>query len=507
MRIIPFKVPLPNLNSGPVFFDNSSSSGYEASLSTYNWSHTFSGTNRGVIINVSIFATGSVSSIDVGGVTATFVRSDTNGVYINEVWRAENPGTGAKTITVTLSASLTSIATASSWVGVDQNNMVEANNGANGSGTDATVAVTTLSNNTYVVAGVSTADTTITETSPLRERQNSTGALGTGAIGDSIIKVTAGSVTTTWTDIAALQSWAIGAVALKPYPATISPTTVFDSVTIAETVTATLVNNVNVFDSATIAESVTISEASKANVFDSVNVSESITAQLVETASVFDSATISESTTPQLVNTASVFDSVNVSESITLQLVNTANVFDSVNISENITIQPYELVTSIFDSVTISESVSLQLVSNTGTVFDSITIAETTSSQLVNIVSVFDSVTVAESTTPQLVNTVNIFDSVTIAETTTPQLVNAISVFDSATISEDTIVTLPAAGVFTVNVSDNIQVSESITVSIPVGTITFSVGDDILVSETITVSIPGVAVTNISLRMMMGMGN
>ena len=219
--LIPFRIRFPYLFAGPVFFDNASSSGYEASLSTYNWSHTFTGTNRGVIIDVSIFATGSVTSIDVGGSAATFVRTDTNGVYINEVWRLENPPSGTQTITVNLSASLTSIASASSWIGVDQTNMVEADNGANGSGGDATVNVTTVSNNTYVVAGVSTADTAINPVSPLRQRQNNSGALGSGVIGDSIIKVTAGAVTTAWTDIAALQSWAIGAVALKPFTAAV----------------------------------------------------------------------------------------------------------------------------------------------------------------------------------------------------------------------------------------------------------------------------------------------
>src|SRR3972149_2716545 len=100
MSVIPFRVRFPYLFSGPVFFNNASSSGYQASLSTYNWSHTFSGSNRGVIVNVSIFASGSVSSIDVGGSAMIFVRSDSNGVYKNEVWKLANPPSGAQTITV-----------------------------------------------------------------------------------------------------------------------------------------------------------------------------------------------------------------------------------------------------------------------------------------------------------------------------------------------------------------------------------------------------------------------
>lgn len=217
MAVLLGRVRRPHLFSGPIFFDAASSSDYQASLSTYNWSHTFSGSNRGCLVSVSIFATGSVSSIDVGGSAMNLVRSDVNGVYTNEVWKLVAPPAGTQTITVTLSASLTSIANASSWTGVDQTDIIEATNGANGSGTDATVSVTTLSNNTYVVASLSTADTAVTPISPLRQRVNNTGALGTGAVGDSLIQVTAGAVTTAWTDIAALQSWAIGAVALKPF--------------------------------------------------------------------------------------------------------------------------------------------------------------------------------------------------------------------------------------------------------------------------------------------------
>ena len=217
-----YKKRKPYLFSGPVFFDSASSSAYQAALSTYSWSHTCTGTNRGLIVGVSILATGTVTSITYNLVNMTFVRADANGVYRNEMWRLENPASGTNTVTVNLSASLTSIANASSWTGVSQTNMVEAENGANGSGTDATVSVTTISASTYVVANVSAQDTAITSVSPLRSRINNTGALGTGALGDSILKWVAGAVTTTWTDVAALQSWGIGAVALGPFTAAVA---------------------------------------------------------------------------------------------------------------------------------------------------------------------------------------------------------------------------------------------------------------------------------------------
>lgn len=224
MRLVLFRPRFPKLSPGPIFFDNASSSGYEASLSTYNWSHTCTGTNRGLLVFVSIFVSGSVSSVTYNSVSMTFVRSDSNGVYRQEVWKLENPSSGSNTVTVNLSASLTSIANASSWTGVDQTNIIEADNGANGSGTDATVSVTTISNNTYVVDGVSTADTSISEVSPQRKRINNTGALGTGSQSDKGVISPAGATTMTWTNIGALQSWAHSAVALNPF-VPVTPTT------------------------------------------------------------------------------------------------------------------------------------------------------------------------------------------------------------------------------------------------------------------------------------------
>lgn len=210
-----------------IAFDAASSSGYEASLSTYNWSHTCTGNNRILFVGVSIFAAGSVTSITYNGVNLTFIRSDVNGVYKSELWYLVAPATGSNSIVVTLDASLTSIASAVSYTGVHQTSPIEANAGANGTGAaDASVDVTTVADADWVVDNVSTQDGAITVGTGNTSRANNSGALGSGAMGDTNgPKSPAGAVTMSWTDIAALQSWAISATAIRPDSAAALPGT------------------------------------------------------------------------------------------------------------------------------------------------------------------------------------------------------------------------------------------------------------------------------------------
>lgn len=202
---------------GAIAFDAASSSGYEAALSSYNWNHTCTGTNRGLLVNISIFVSGTVTALTYNGVAMTLVRSDTNGVYRNEIWRLENPASGTNSIAVTLSGSLTSIGSAVSYSGVDQTNMIEANAGANGSNSTPTQSVTTLTDNAWVTSGLSSANTSETSTSPQTSRANNTGALGTGAMGDQGPVAPAAATTAAWSATGVAQSWALSVVAIKPY--------------------------------------------------------------------------------------------------------------------------------------------------------------------------------------------------------------------------------------------------------------------------------------------------
>jgi len=200
-------------------FDTASNSAYQAALSTYNWSHTVNPwfASRYLIVNVSILASGTVSSITYNSVNLTKIRSDVNGVYTNELWGLVAPATGTKTITVTLSASLTSISSAASYFYVHQTSPIEANNGSNGTGNPASTTVTTVADRDLVVAGLTTQTASgVTDATTQDNRTNNTGVLGSGYLSDRGIKTPAGSTAIQWNNITALQSWAISAVALRP---------------------------------------------------------------------------------------------------------------------------------------------------------------------------------------------------------------------------------------------------------------------------------------------------
>ncbi|MCK9371057.1 hypothetical protein M0R04_14190, partial [Candidatus Dojkabacteria bacterium] len=282
---------------------------------------------------------------------------------------------------------------------------------------------------------------------------------------------------------------------------------VFDSITVAETVTPQLVSNINVFDTINVSETVTPQLVSNVNVFDSINVSESTIPQVVNNVDVFDTVNVSEAVTIMEANLViNVSDDVFVSESVQTQKVLNINVFDSVtvddgngvstpgpvlsevsnisvvdtvNVSESTTPQLISNI-NVFDSITVAETVTTFLPFLAVNVFDSITVAETIASQLVNNISVVDNITVAESTNAGIPLTLDVFDSITVSETITPQLVNNVSVVDNITVSESTV----ASEVLNISVFDSIQVSEQISAQVPNQFL--NVFDNITVSESIT---------------------
>lgn len=214
----------------PIAFDAASNSGYQAAASTYNWSHTFTGSDRFANIDVAILSVGgSVSSVDVGGLAASLVIGKTQGVYRIEKWKRDNPGSGAKTITVTLSGVLASAAAVISLTGVHQTSSTEGENSAsavNVGAADATVDVTTVANNDWVLDGVATSDTAITIGAGQTSRNNVTGAAGSGADSTEGPISPAAAVTMSWTSVGAAATWAIAAVGVRPNNASTLPTDV-----------------------------------------------------------------------------------------------------------------------------------------------------------------------------------------------------------------------------------------------------------------------------------------
>lgn len=207
--------------TSPIAFDSASNSAYQAASSSYSWSHTCLGNSRYLVVSVAMLSLAqTVSGITYNSVALTFLgaQNSVTGAARIEMWGLIAPATGSNTIAVTLTGSIASEANAVSHVGVNQTSPTEAFNSAqatNVGAADATVNVTTVADYDVVIDQVATDDTAITVGAGQISRNNVTGAGGSGADSTEGPKTPAGSVTMSWTNVAALATWSIGAIALR----------------------------------------------------------------------------------------------------------------------------------------------------------------------------------------------------------------------------------------------------------------------------------------------------
>jgi len=213
-----------------IAFGAASNSGDQAAASTYTFNRTVTGSNTYLAVNVELLTvTGAtVTSVidDSGGgnVALAFIgaKSTVTGAGRVEMWGLANPTAGTKSIQVNLSASIESVATAESYTGVHQTAPTEAFNSAQatnaGSATDASVAITTVADNCWVVAACVANDTSIAANNT--SRNNVAGTLGSGADEDNnAAKTPAGSVTMGFTGMGITTTWAIAGYAIRPLAA------------------------------------------------------------------------------------------------------------------------------------------------------------------------------------------------------------------------------------------------------------------------------------------------
>jgi len=229
----PRKVFIP---AAGIAFDAAANSGYQAAASTYTFNRTVTGSNTFLTVNVSLLSAGqTVTSIvdDFGGTNTQMVlevaKSTVTSFGRIEMWRLVNPTAGTKTIQVNLSGAIASTATAASYTGVHQTSPTEGANSAqatNVGAADATVNITTVADNDWVVGAIATSDSAITANQT--SRNNVTGAGGSGANEDNNgPKTPAGAVTMSYTNVDAAMTWAIAGYAIRPIAASGLGGTVF----------------------------------------------------------------------------------------------------------------------------------------------------------------------------------------------------------------------------------------------------------------------------------------
>lgn len=466
----------PTIRIGPIFFDATSSSPYEASLSTYNWSHTVgSGSYGMLIIGVGIMAAGTVSSITAGGQSAVFLRADSNSVYRSELWYVKTPDVGAQTITVNLSASLTSIAGAVSYFGVDQIVSFEGTTGANGLGGSNTVNVTTVDNYDTIIDVTSTATASIAVGSGQVQRVNTSGALGSLGIGDRQW-VTPSTVAANWTGTGVLDSWAITAVGLIPIGALVEPS-VSDSTVVSDTVTLSLTSYINVSDSTDIGEAISMAGIDVISVSESTAITDTPTLSLVSYINVSDSSTISDSPTLSLTSPINVSDSSIVTDTPTLSLTSYISVTDSTSVSDTPTLSLTNNI-SVSDTTTVSDTVTLSLTSNIN-VSDTTAITDTPTLSLLSSINVSDTTTVTDIITMSGTGYLSVTDSTIVSDTPTLSLTSYINVSDASAVSD----TITTAGIEYISVTDSTTVTDTPTVYIT--TLYISVSDSTTINEAI----------------------
>ena len=197
--------------TSPTFDSSSSTSG---TATTQSWTHTVGSGNNRILIVTTGSQNVNANTVTFNGVALTLIgrQIDGGGATRISMWYLLSPATGAGTIQVTYaSGSDAKVMGASSWSNVNQASPIGTFGSQSGSsGTTASVAVTSATNEIVVDAVSYEGLGSLTASAPQVERWN-VGLID--VVGGHSSKAGASSVTMSWTIPS--SPWAIGAVSLK----------------------------------------------------------------------------------------------------------------------------------------------------------------------------------------------------------------------------------------------------------------------------------------------------
>ena len=213
-----------NVSNPDAVFDAASNSGYQSPASSYSWSHTCTGSNRFLAVDISLLSVPgtTVTAVTYNGMGMSLIgaRSSLAGANRVENWGLVAPANGTNTIAVTLSASVASVGTAVSYANVNQTTPTESYNSAQatntGSATNASVVITPVSDETIVHAAVATTAASITATQT--GRNNVSGLLGSGADQDTALITPASAQTMAYSGEGITDTWVVGGYAILSTP-------------------------------------------------------------------------------------------------------------------------------------------------------------------------------------------------------------------------------------------------------------------------------------------------
>lgn len=260
-----------------------------------------------------------------------------------------------------------------------------------------------------------------------------------------------------------------------------------DTVTLTESVTAqnTQLGGISVSDTIPVSELLTVGKQIYLSVSEDVTITDVPTAQNTQLGgiNVSDDVAVSEDVTAYTELNVDVAEDIAIAEDIQFTFVTTINVSDDVALSENVTVGLTSNI-SVFDSVAITENVVAENTQLGGiSVNDTVSITELVSIGNNLNIDVSEAISIADSVTVENVQLggVSVFDSVAIAEAIT--FTGSIQTFVSndITITESVTVTNTDSSL---EVSDTIAISESVTLE---STSNNSVSDDVTIADVPTV--------------------
>lgn len=205
-----FFVIAPNGAWAAIAFDAASSGGTSSSGTGWTWSHTVTGTNTILLVQLNQNTDDHVSGVTYNSVAMTKLTGVNFGVNPSNVsvWYLINPSTGANTISVSTNQDRSMVGSSVSYTGVSQTGFPDASGSANANGvTTITATLTTVADNAWVILFNSLSEGTDNQTAgagtTLRRNTGNFGFANVSAIFDNnVAKTPAGSVSliANWTN-------------------------------------------------------------------------------------------------------------------------------------------------------------------------------------------------------------------------------------------------------------------------------------------------------------------
>ena len=175
-----------------IAFDAAGSVVQNANATSFTWSHTVSGSNRLLVVGVSIRNQQSetASSVTYAGTPLTLVGTRINETSARvEIWQLVAPAVGTDNVVVTLSAAAKIVGSATSLTGVDQSTPIATSGFAAGSSTNPSLTFTAVATSAWVIDALayrSTGNSTPTATAGGNQVQRTSGYTETGGQGPNI---------------------------------------------------------------------------------------------------------------------------------------------------------------------------------------------------------------------------------------------------------------------------------------------------------------------------------